>query len=244
MILLRRLTAILLTLVAALCSSTAAGGAVPHVAPNFGTYAYDDHHRSAGLVDIPTEPGPLSSSYRDGTAYDAVDGWAHGASADLDAIAPSTATTYNDLATLVHVESAGPTTRGATQVTDGRSVVCDRTSVAAETESGASSVLRLPPEDSWGSPSSLARHFRDHGADFGATSAEDYANQASQFLQRSQREGLPTKIDSDGVIRVYDPETNTFGSFNSDGTTKTFFTPKNGIDYWNRQPGSPPWTGQ
>jgi hypothetical protein len=115
---------------------------------------------------------------------------------------------------------------------------------AAETESGASSLLRLSSEDSWGNPNSLARHFRDHGADFGATSAEDYANQASQFFQRSQREGLPTKIDSDGVIRVYDPETNTFGSFNPDGTTKTFFTPKSGIDYWNRQPGSPPWTGQ
>lgn len=118
------------------------------------------------------------------------------------------------------------------------------TGVAAETESGASSVLRLSPEDNWGNPTSLARHFRDHGADFGATSAEDYANQASQFLQRSQRDGLPTKIDSDGVIRVYDPETNTFGSFSPDGTTKTFFTPKSGIDYWNRQPGSPPWTGQ
>jgi len=30
---------------------------------------------------------------------------------------------------------------------------------------------------------------------------------------------MPTKIDGDGVIRVYDPKTNIFGSFNADGTT-------------------------
>jgi pyocin large subunit-like protein len=104
--------------------------------------------------------------------------------------------------------------------------------------------MDLPAEETWGNPNTLARHFRDHGADFGATSAEDYANQASRFFQRSQIERLPTKIDSDGVIRVYDPQTNTFGSYNPNGTTKTFFTPKRGIDYWNDQPGTSPWTGQ
>lgn len=118
------------------------------------------------------------------------------------------------------------------------------TGVAAEAGSSGSSLLRLSAEDSWGNPSTLARHFRDHGPDFGATSAEDYASQASQFFQRSQLEGLPTKVDSEGVIRVYDPATNTFGSFNPNGTTKTFFTPKRGVAYWNDQPGTAPWIGQ
>jgi hypothetical protein len=114
--------------------------------------------------------------------------------------------------------------------------------LAAESESAA--VMDLSAEETWGNPNTLARHLRDHGADFGATSAEDYANQASRFFQRSQLEGLPTKIDADGIIRVYDPETNTFGAYNANGTTKTFFTPKRGIDYWNEQPGSSPWTGR
>jgi hypothetical protein len=109
--------------------------------------------------------------------------------------------------------------------------------VAAE-DGGA--LLRLSSEDSWGNPSTLARHFRDHGADFGATTAEDYASQASKFFQRGIQDGLPIKIDEEGVIRIYDPETNTFGAFNPNGTTRTFFKPTSPT-YWSRQPGSSPW---
>ena len=86
-------------------------------------------------------------------------------------------------------------------------------------------------------PATLERHFTDHGADFGTTSAEDYANQASQFFQRSQAQGLPTKIDANGVIRVYDPASNTFGAFNPNGTTRTFFKPTSPT-YFQRQPGT------
>lgn len=57
----------------------------------------------------------------------------------------------------------------------------------------------------WGRADTLDDHFRRHGADFGATSADDYAQQASDFFQRSQADRLPTKIGPDGTIRVYDP---------------------------------------
>jgi pyocin large subunit-like protein len=92
----------------------------------------------------------------------------------------------------------------------------------------------------WGRADTLDDHFRRHGSDFGARSAGEYADIASQFFQRSQRERLPTKIDADGVIRVYDPATNTFGAFNPDGTTRTLFKPTR-TDYWSRQPGDVPW---
>jgi pyocin large subunit-like protein len=62
---------------------------------------------------------------------------------------------------------------------------------------------------------------------------------ASEFLQESQKRGLPTKIDSDGVIRIFDPASNTFGAYNPDGTTRTFFKPTSPT-YWDRQPGSAP----
>lgn len=101
--------------------------------------------------------------------------------------------------------------------------------------------MRLPVGETWGNPNTLARHFRDHGADFAARSADEYAGMASDFFQRSQLSRLPTKVDADGVIRVYDPATNTFGAFNPSGTTRTFFTPKRGIDYWYDQPGNSPW---
>jgi filamentous hemagglutinin len=71
---------------------------------------------------------------------------------------------------------------------------------------------------------------------------------ASKFLQESQTGGLPTKIGPGGTIRVYDPATNTFGSFNANGTTKTLYMPdpaQHGYptnwDYWNAQPGVSPW---
>jgi len=102
-----------------------------------------------------------------------------------------------------------------------------------------SRVLRAA--NNWANPGTLAEHFARHGADFGARTADEYAQMADDFLVRSQRDRLPTRIDPDGTIRVYDPATNTFGAYNPDGTTRTFFMPDGGLDYWNRQPGVSPW---
>jgi pyocin large subunit-like protein len=93
------------------------------------------------------------------------------------------------------------------------------------------------------------KRFRRHGPDFGASTVDDYIQQGSRFFKQSQLEKLPTKVDSKGVIRVYDPKTNTFGSFNPDGTIKTFYKPDpalhnypTNLDYWNAQKGTAPWT--
>jgi RHS repeat-associated protein len=99
--------------------------------------------------------------------------------------------------------------------------------------------LTLDASETWGNPASLSSHFADHGVDFGLSSAEDYADAASQFLQDSQAQGFPTKIDSNGIIRTYDPTTNTFGAYNPDGTTRTFFSPSSPT-YFARQPGVAP----
>jgi RHS repeat-associated protein len=97
--------------------------------------------------------------------------------------------------------------------------------------------LSLDTATTWGRAETLADHFARHGADFGAQTADEYANMASQFLQDSQRAGLPTKIDSQGVIRIFDQESGAFGSFNPDGTTRTFFKPGS-PNYFDRQPGT------
>lgn len=90
----------------------------------------------------------------------------------------------------------------------------------------------------WGHMDSLPDHFARHGRDFHARDAEDYAAQAAAFLQRARTEGLPAKRDSDGSLRVYDPATGTFGAYNRNGTTRTYFKPGNS-DYFQRQPGTP-----
>ncbi len=96
--------------------------------------------------------------------------------------------------------------------------------------------LELDAATTWGRSETLADHFARHGADVGAKTADEYANMASRFLQESQAAKLPTKIDSQGVIRVFDPNTGTFGSFNPNGTTRTLFKP-NSPTYFDRQPG-------
>ncbi len=97
--------------------------------------------------------------------------------------------------------------------------------------------LDLRTAASWGRAETLADHFARHGADFGARTADDYASMASGFLQESQAAKLPTKIDSQGVIRVFDSKTGTFGSFNPNGTTRTFFKPSSPT-YFDYQPGT------
>jgi hypothetical protein len=87
----------------------------------------------------------------------------------------------------------------------------------------------------WGRPETLIDHYRRHGADFEAKSAREYARMAHDFYVKAQEEKFPKKIASDGTIRIYDRKTNTFGAYNPDGTTKTFFKPKNGEKYWKRQ---------
>ena len=52
--------------------------------------------------------------------------------------------------------------------------------------------------ETWGNLASLPDHLARHGSDFGATSAEDYARMAREFLQRAKAEGLPAKVDGNG----------------------------------------------
>ena len=89
---------------------------------------------------------------------------------------------------------------------------------------------------SWGNPASLPDHFARHGRDFGARNADEYALLAYQFRHRATVEQYRAKIDNQQVLRIYDPRTGSFGAYNSDGTTKTFFKPGR-AGYFDRQPG-------
>ena len=99
----------------------------------------------------------------------------------------------------------------------------------------------------WGAIGSLQDHFERHGGDFSAKSPDDYAAQAWRFRERAVAERLPMKLDTDGTVRVFDPKSRAFASFNRDGTAKTYFRPDN-PSYWQRQPGkpvqTPPWVSQ
>jgi RHS repeat-associated protein len=102
---------------------------------------------------------------------------------------------------------------------------------------GAQSILRLSTSESWANAATLGKHFTKHGSDFGAESADDYARMASEFFQNGSASKLPTKIDADGTIRMFDPASNTFGAFAPSGQAKTFFKPTSN-SYWDKQPGT------
>lgn len=89
---------------------------------------------------------------------------------------------------------------------------------------------------SWANPSKLLKHFVNHGYQFAARTQEEYSEMAAAFLQRAGTSRLPSKVEGD-IVRVYEPSTNTFGSYTRDGRIITFFKPGRGISYWNDQPG-------
>ena len=69
--------------------------------------------------------------------------------------------------------------------------------------------------------------------DVGATSKEEYADMAHElYLNKGQ---CQVKVDKEGITRVYDAARNLFGSYNPDGTTKTYFAPTGGQAYFDKQ---------
>jgi hypothetical protein len=93
--------------------------------------------------------------------------------------------------------------------------------------------------DHFASPLLGARHFGDHGGEFGLTTEAAYTAAAAAFLARAQAENLPALIDGDGVVRIYDSSSNTVASYDSTtGTIKTFFKPTSPT-YWQRH--APDW---
>jgi pyocin large subunit-like protein len=68
---------------------------------------------------------------------------------------------------------------------------------------------------------------------------------AHNFIERAfqPHNGLEIKVDHDnGVVRIFNPASDTFGAYNADDTTRTFFKPDGshssvGQAYFDRQPG-------
>lgn len=83
-----------------------------------------------------------------------------------------------------------------------------------------STIVKFGPQATWGNPDTLERHFNQHGKDFNSKNINDYTNKVNKFYKNQNNYQI--KVGKDGITRIYDPNTNTFGSYNPDGTTKTF----------------------
>ena len=90
----------------------------------------------------------------------------------------------------------------------------------------------------WVDPNSLNEHYRKHGADFGAESEEEYAEMAHEFWENRERIHVLIKDDDvEGKVRIYDPETNTFGVYTKEGKSINLYKPTEGKPYFDGQPG-------
>jgi RHS repeat-associated protein len=96
-----------------------------------------------------------------------------------------------------------------------------------------------PPH--WGNPDTLDDHYDRHGGNFGATDPNDYANKAHDHWNRSGDPGYQVKISPyEGTIKVYEDAKNSFGVYDYDGNTITFYKPRRGYAYWLDEPGWSP----
>jgi hypothetical protein len=88
--------------------------------------------------------------------------------------------------------------------------------------------------DHFASADKTVLHARKHARGFGLSTEADYVRAASQFLDRAQQSGIAARVDPDGIVRLYDTNTNTFASYDStSGIILTFFKPTSRT-YWER----------
>jgi pyocin large subunit-like protein len=71
----------------------------------------------------------------------------------------------------------------------------------------------------------LKDHFRKHGDDFRASSAEEYERMADEFLSGKTQEGVHDCIRSCGMLLRYDSTNETFGILDAQSIIRTYFKP-------------------
>lgn len=82
-------------------------------------------------------------------------------------------------------------------------------------------------------PQTSSDHFERHGADVGAKDVTEYQMAAMKFVNEATDK--ETVVAPDGVRRFYSRETNEFASVYPDGTISTYYKPRQGVKYWERQ---------
>src|ERR1700722_4636782 len=108
-------------------------------------------------------------------------------------------------------------------------------------------LAREPSESArFSSDDLLNGHFEDHGSDFGATTASEYEQQASDFLTNREN---PDILEFERVrgyraadtVR-FNPETDEFGVISRDGSIRTYYRPvpslhgfATNLDYFNSE---------
>ncbi|WP_018130917.1 hypothetical protein [Effusibacillus pohliae] len=84
----------------------------------------------------------------------------------------------------------------------------------------------------------LDSHYQKHvieQKEFGNISKQEYLKRAQTLVTSPPGDSILTKTRSNGDRLYYNKTTNEFAAVTKDGIIKTFFKPKDGIDYFNKQ---------
>ncbi|MBR6307509.1 MAG: hypothetical protein IKR39_02780 [Lachnospiraceae bacterium] len=110
---------------------------------------------------------------------------------------------------------------------------------STETTVETSSEISTEPEEEetveyrFRSKKLLNQHYDKHGIEMGFESAADYEKAASAVVNNPDALHKTEKEDGDDVY--YLKATNEFVIVSKDGYIRTYFNPRDGIDYFNRQ---------
>jgi hypothetical protein len=91
------------------------------------------------------------------------------------------------------------------------------------------------PEIGFRTHALLLEHFEKHGGEFHAATPEEYLRLAQTLRDHRKRGGVLEFVRNDAVTCKFDRSTGAFVAYNSDGTIRTFFKPRDGEAYFERQ---------
>ena len=125
---------------------------------------------------------------------------------------------------------------GVVQTTAGRDAASDET--VAKVEAAPITANRRETVDA-----KIQRLYERNGADFGATSAEDYLAKVTAFT-RNPPAGVERVERPNGDVLLYQTSTNTFAVVDRNGSARTMFKPREGAAYWAEQKAAAPTFGR
>jgi pyocin large subunit-like protein len=87
----------------------------------------------------------------------------------------------------------------------------------------------------------LEDHYTRYGPDFGSINIQQYLHLAQQLRDAAPGKSVMMSRRPDGGGSKFDSKRGWFVAYDGDGTLRTFFKPKDGARYFNRQAkGTPP----
>jgi hypothetical protein len=99
--------------------------------------------------------------------------------------------------------------------------------------SASSSITR--PDVGFASAEKLSEHYAKHGQEFHSPSAGDYLRRAQELRDCRAGGDILEATRSDGTTCRFDRKTGAFIVFRSNGVIRTYFHPRDGENYYQRQ---------